>query len=142
MDRGAWWATVHGVTKESEWLSDYLSLSGSSFSLRSILFLGESVTMLLGCFMPCFQRCPRTAPQIYLCTLSCTHPKKDLQPISLDHLMLVAAGHTFLGFAHSTFSIYYILYLFPSTSTQWSLPWIVLSQNSCSMSPITFLLTS
>lgn len=57
--------------------------------------------MLLGCFMPCFQRCPRTAPQIYLCTLSCTHPKKDLQPISLDHLMLVAAGHTFLGFAQA-----------------------------------------
>ena len=31
MDRGAWWATVHGVTEESD-MTERLTLSGISFT--------------------------------------------------------------------------------------------------------------
>ena len=36
MDRGAWWATVHGVTKRQATLSDF-TFSLFSFSLRNVL---------------------------------------------------------------------------------------------------------
>jgi len=29
MDGGAWWATVHGVTKSRTWLSNFTSLQGT-----------------------------------------------------------------------------------------------------------------
>ena len=34
MDRGAWWATVHGVTKSRTQLSDFISLHFTCMKLR------------------------------------------------------------------------------------------------------------
>ena len=50
MDRGAWWATVHGVEKSQTQLSDFLGFPGGSAGkescnagdLGSILGLGRS----------------------------------------------------------------------------------------------------
>ena len=36
MDRGVWWATVHGVAESQTWLSDYHSVI--VFSEKSMLF--------------------------------------------------------------------------------------------------------
>ena len=40
MDRGAWWATVHGVAKSRTQLSDFISLQKSPWEWPSILNMG------------------------------------------------------------------------------------------------------
>ena len=49
MDGGAWWATVHGVTKSQAWLSDFISffLSSSAFPKSSLNILKFLVHILL-----------------------------------------------------------------------------------------------
>ena len=37
MDKGAWWATVHGVAKSRTWLSDFTSLHFSTFYLKELV---------------------------------------------------------------------------------------------------------
>ena len=44
MDRGAWWATVHGVTKGWTWLSDFTFQSSSTFG-RILITKGKGATL-------------------------------------------------------------------------------------------------
>ena len=48
MDRGAWWATAHGVTKGWMGLSDYLALLGAGYFCNLISFLELCSRLLLG----------------------------------------------------------------------------------------------
>ena len=70
MDRGAWWAAVHGVAKSRTWLSDYF---------HSFIFPGTKI--------------PRAVEQRSLCTTTKTQPtqrNKYVKRILL--LLLVGSG--------------------------------------------------
>ena len=49
MDRGAWWATVHGVTKSWTWLSDWALSRNSRYHF--LIFPGEIVLSLFFSFL-------------------------------------------------------------------------------------------
>ena len=42
MDRGAWWATIHGVTKSRTRLSDSTTTTELSYTLKILLHLGRA----------------------------------------------------------------------------------------------------
>ena len=59
MDRGAWWATVHGVTKSWTWLSDTFILSiiivACSFIMWINIFKTYRASMFSGCVLHILQ---------------------------------------------------------------------------------------
>ena len=57
MDREAWCAVIHGVTKSRTWLSDWTELNWSIFHLLLMNYLIENISLVISNRSKCCQQC-------------------------------------------------------------------------------------
>ena len=79
MDRGAWWATVHGVTKGQTWLRDYAQGQDSFYNVKSVSF--NYVTQCCCC-------CLVAKSCLMLCNpMNCSPPGSSVHELSQARIL-------------------------------------------------------
>ena len=133
MDRGACWATVHGVTKSQTWLNDWYTFFYAIYCSSPFAF-------------KVFSLCLIVVNLIYISILACS----SLGPCCMALFVLLYLSELFLShvrgfFSYKIFKYFLISFFFPissisGTPIMWMLVHLVLSQKSLILSPFLFFL--